>query len=140
MGIQHTVLTYSLTHSSVPSFTHSLIGKDLTAVGKALGLDVVNITVADLEKISDVNVLITPTSVIQSSKGITKPLGVNGKIVVYNDVASSAAANGTCSLMYLLTYLLIHSLACFKVLLMFQLHHKYSKLLQLLVMTIIFGH
>ena len=79
-------------------------------VGKALGLEVVNISVADLEKISDLNVLVTPTSVIQSSKGITKPLGLNGKIVVYNDVASSAAANGNNSLIESFIHLLtIHS-------------------------------
>ena len=69
-------------------------------VGKALGLEVVNVTVADLEKVSDLNLLITPTSVIHNSKGITKPLGLNGKIVVYNDGSSPTAAYGNYSLTY----------------------------------------
>jgi len=86
---------YSLTHSIACLLTRCFfLGKDITMVGKALGVEVVNATVADLEKITDMALLFAPTSAVQNSKGITKPLGMNGKIVVYNDATSAAGSYG----------------------------------------------
>jgi hypothetical protein len=63
-------------------------------VGKALGIEIVNVTIAELEKVTDLNLLFAPTSAIQNNKSVTKSLGLNGKIVVYNDTSSAAAASG----------------------------------------------